>query len=116
MSLADTIGFFVVLIVAGLLIIWLLIEAFWRLRQRNDTLRAETMKKRPAAAAPFAQAEHLVLALPHTGFNHDVEYPRDRKTQETFKDFLDAQFNNHQWDFVGFVADEAIVFRREKKQ
>ncbi len=115
MSLADTIGFALVVLVALFLCALLCIEAFWRLRQRNDYLRAQTMKKRRehgAGSVELIPVEHQILSLPYASFTTDVKFPADKETQEVFADFLDRQFKLARWEFVGFIQDRAIVFRR----
>lgn len=46
MSLADTIGFVLVCFAVLIFLVWVSIEARWRLQQRVDFLRAQTEEKK----------------------------------------------------------------------
>lgn len=46
MSLADTIGFLLVCLLSFLGFVAISIEAYWRLRQRSDFLKAQTERKK----------------------------------------------------------------------
>lgn len=116
MSLADAIGFVFVLFLALVVLAALVIEAVWRLRQRNDYLRAATMKKRRELGltdgVELVPVEHQILSLPHEAFAHDVRFPDDEDSRKSLEHFLDSQFKLARWEFVGFIERKAIVFRR----
>ncbi len=46
MSLADTIGFCLVVLLAALCFVAIIIEAYWRIRQRINYLKAQTERKK----------------------------------------------------------------------
>lgn len=118
MSLADSIGMCLVLFVAALVFVWIGIEARWRFAKLYDRRKAETLQQRRELgllAQDAGPMEHLLVALPYNGFDHDIEYPRDEAMRKSMAAFLDAQYKVGRWEFVAFIADEAIVFRRPKE-